>query len=384
MLGPRRALTRCGVAIAAAVCIVAVATAQSPNRLAQDLESARQHYALMAADSTLTAIARPQAAIRPGARFDEAGRLRRFLVAVGDMAADAGLDNNVYAGALVDAVKTFQARHGIETDGVIGARTAAAMAVPLITRLAQIDRALEILRHIPYGEGRGVMVNIAMFQLWAWDAGTTSPPLTMRVIVGRARKTPTPSLTDRIEYLIVRPYWNVPASIVRGEILPKLARDPDYLRRENMELVAGAGDSAAVVAVSENALARLRAGTLRLRQRPGPSNALGRLKFVFPNEEDGYLHDTPTRLLFRPARRDFSHGCVRVEDAVALGEWILNEQPEWKREAIVDAMNGTRTRRVDLRESVPVVLFYATAMVWPMDGTVHFADDIYGLDAWSR
>jgi murein L,D-transpeptidase YcbB/YkuD len=183
-----------------------------------------------------------------------------------------------------------------------------------------------------------------------------------------------------MRYVIFRPYWNIPPSILRNETLPALRRDPGYLARQNMEIVSGDGDNAPVVALTPDVLAQLGRGRLRVRQRPGPENALGLIKFVFPNDENVYMHATPAPQLFDRTRRDFSHGCVRVEDPVALAEWVLKDRPEWTRERIVAAMQGTETFRVDLPAPIRVILFYVTAVVMPEDGAVHFAEDIYGHD----
>ena len=181
--------------------------------------------------------------------------------------------------------------------------------------------------------------------------------------------------------MIFRPYWNVPLSIARGEMLPALARNPSYLQRHDMEIVAGPGDDARPVATTAANAALVRQGKLRIRQRPGPSNALGLVKFVFPNDANVYMHGTPAPELFRRPRRDFSHGCVRVEDPVALAEWALAGEDGWTRERILAAMNAARSSRVELRRPIQVILFYVTAVVSSEDGTVRFAEDIYGHDA---
>jgi murein L,D-transpeptidase YcbB/YkuD len=174
----------------------------------------------------------------------------------------------------------------------------------------------------------------------------------------------------------------VPSSIVRNEILPAIARDPGYLQRHGMEIVRGAGDNVQSAETSSpQNLALLRQGVLRLRQRPGPKNSLGRVKFIFPNDDNIYLHDTPATQLFGRARRDFSHGCVRVEKPVALARWVLRDQPEWTPERIDAAMAGSSSQRVDLTRPLPVIMFYMTAMVTPSDHALRFAQDIYGHDA---
>jgi murein L,D-transpeptidase YcbB/YkuD len=201
----------------------------------------------------------------------------------------------------------------------------------------------------------------------------------MRVTVGRATLSQTPVFVEQMESVTFRPFWNVPASIARGELLPELRRDPGLLDRQSMDIVSGPGDNAAVVPVSPEALDRLARGELRLRQRPGPQNALGLVKFVFPNQDDVYMHATPAPRLFGRARRDFSHGCIRVEDPTGLAEWLLEGQG-WTRAQIVEAMEGPVTRTVVLRRPVQVVLFYITALVAPGDARVHFVEDIYKHD----
>jgi murein L,D-transpeptidase YcbB/YkuD len=288
----------------------------------------------------------------------------------------------VYDEATRAGVARFQRRHGLTADGVIGSATAKALQVPLSWRVRQIELALERLRWLPdLSRERLIAVNIPMFQLWAWDRVPSHDPpaLTMSVIVGRSLDSRTPVFAERMQYVVFQPYWNVPLSILQNELLPQIRRDPGYLARENMEIVDGAGDHAPVLAGTTDDIARLGTGNVRVRQRPGPENALGLVKFMFPNRNDVYMHDTPARVLFGRARRDLSHGCIRVQDPVALANWVLGSDRTWTRERIVAAMNGTPNRRVDLPQPVQVVIFYTTAAALP-DGTVQFADDLYGQD----
>jgi murein L,D-transpeptidase YcbB/YkuD len=243
---------------------------------------------------------------------------------------------------------------------------------------------MERLRWLPHLSPQGFLaVNIPMFRLWGWGVVPPdgAPAFDMNVIVGRALDTETPVLIEEMRFVTFRPYWNVPPSITRAEILPALARDPAYLDRQDMEIVAGQSDEATPVPVTPENLDRLRRGELRVRQRPGPKNSVGLVKFSFPNDDNIYMHGTPATYLFGRPRRDFSHGCVRVEDPVALALWVLRDQPEWTRDRILAAMNGPRPLRVNLTRPVQVILFYLTAVVMPEDGLVHFAEDIYGLDA---
>ena len=356
-----------------------------PFALYRRLRGMLARYRSLAADPTLVPLPPPGATVRPGEPYAALRALHRWLVALGDLPADtpAPSEPSTYGGALVGGVKAFQVRHGLEADGVLGKDTQAALHVPLSWRVRQIELALERLRWLPHlGDKRFVAVNIPMFRLWAWDSippdGT--PSFQTGAIVGRALNTQTPVFVEEMRYVIFRPYWNVPPSILRHEILPALERDPDYLQRHDMEIVSGPGDDARPVPVTAESIAGLRQGKLRVRQRPGPKNALGLVKFVFPNDYNIYLHGTPAPELFKRARRDFSHGCVRVEDPVALAEWALKEQPEWTRERILAAMNGNQPRRVDLTRPIQVILYYITAVVMPEDGTIHFAEDIYGHD----
>lgn len=319
--------------------------------------------------------------LRPGDSVPGLASLAGRLRATGDL-ANGEADTSVYSGALEAAVRRFQARHGLAADGVVGRETAAELNVPIAWRVRQLVLAQERLRWVPdLSAGPFVLVNIPMFELLAFDSlGAGAPAFRTGVIVGRALGTQTPVLLESMRYLIFQPYWNVPASILRNEILPALRRNPDYLRRHDMEIVQGPGDDALPLAQTPENLARLEGGQLRLRQRPGPRNALGRIKFIFPNDANVYLHDTPAQELFSRARRDFSHGCVRVEDPVGLAQYVLRGLPEWTPETIREAMTrGPRSRRVNLPRPIPVVLFYTTAAV-ETDGRIRFAPDIYGHD----
>jgi murein L,D-transpeptidase YcbB/YkuD len=210
-----------------------------------------------------------------------------------------------------------------------------------------------------------------MFRLWGLEGLDREyrPSFGTDVIVGRALNTRTPVLLEDLEYIVFKPYWNIPTSILRGEILPAIRRTPDYLQRHNMEIVAGQSDDSAVVPITSATLDRLRQGTLRVRQRPGADNALGLVKFVFPNDVNVYMHGTPAPELFKRARRDFSHGCIRVADPVGLAEWVLAAKPDWNRDRIVAAMDASGSTRVILDRPIRVVLFYLTAVVFAEDDT---------------
>jgi len=317
--------------------------------------------------------------LRPGDAYDGAPALARWLAALGDVRAPVEDAPPVYEGDLVEGVKHFQARHGLTPDGVIGAETARALRVPAARRVRQIQLALERLRWIPsLAHGRVVFVDIPAFELFAFDEvdPASAPALEMRVVVGRALRTQTPVFTGALQTVVFAPYWNVPRDITVKEILPKLRQGLGYLEAEDMEIVGAQG----VLPANAASVERLAAGAAQLRQRPGLRNALGRVKFLFPNSHSVYLHDTPSRQAFEKSRRDFSHGCVRVAEPAALATWVLRDAPEWTPERIAAAMGRTSETPVRVAPPVPVVIFYTTAIA-RHDGTISFFDDIYGYDA---
>jgi murein L,D-transpeptidase YcbB/YkuD len=276
-------------------------------------------------------------------------------------------------------VKHFQSRHGLEADGVLGKTTFAQLNVPVSQRVQQIEWAIERWRWIPeQPEVSTIVVNIPEFTLHAHDA-QSGDELTMRVVVGKAAGHKTPVFDGDIKHVVFRPYWSVPASIQRGEIAPKLERDGDYLARNNYELVDDEGHSLGT-AVDAETIRRVRNGSLSVRQKPGTSNALGLVKFLFPNDNNVYLHSTPSQSLFARTRRDFSHGCIRVEDPVALAEWTLRGQDEWSKAKIQAAIDGKKDDvYVKIQRPISVTIMYATASA-TANGEVRFFDDIYGHD----
>ncbi|HVN84332.1 MAG TPA: L,D-transpeptidase family protein [Candidatus Binatia bacterium] len=300
--------------------------------------------------------------LHPGESDAGVGPLRELLRAVGDLPGTARVPKNTraYDPELVKAVKRFQERHGLGADGVIGEATLSELQTAPATRVRQIELALERLRWLPPADDEAfVVVNIPEFQLRGYHRESSSPAVQMRAVVGAASlRRETPVLYATMQYVVFRPYWDVPPAIARNEILPEAAQDPSYFSRHHYEFHHG-----------------------RVRQLPGNDNALGLLKFVFPNPFHVYMHDTPTKRLFAKSRRDFSHGCIRVSDAPALAEFVLHGQGTWDREAIETAMNsGRNNRRVYLERPLGVYLLYSTVVV-DEDGTTHFFKDIYAHDA---
>jgi L,D-transpeptidase YcbB len=347
----------------------------------RSLQAALTTYRTLARNSSTPALPAITRGIHPGEPFSGAAALHALLAAFGDLApgtpppAEATL-----TATLVEGLKRFQDRHGLTSDGILGKQTVALLQVSPASRVRQIELALERLRWLPRTRpGRVIVVNIPMFRLWALEGNSSlAAPLTMKVIVGRAMRTRTPVFTADLKSVVFRPYWNVPLSIARTEVVPKIRRDPNYLKRNRLEIVRGDGDDAAIIPATPSALSQVAQGTLRIRQRPGPDNSLGLIKFDFPNAFTVYMHGTPAVQLFQEDKRDFSHGCVRVEDPVALAQWVLDD-PEWSRDAIVTATNGVNSRPVSVARPTRVWLFYTTVVALP-DGTTHFATDLYGHD----
>ena len=245
-------------------------------------------------------------------------------------------------------------------------------------RVRQIEANLERLRWLPPNPGdRFVVVNVPAFILYAFDG--TNRRLTMRVVVGDelvSRRTPI--FADTMEFIEFGPYWNVPRSIAVKEILPQARRDRGYLTRNHYQILRGWGDNAAVVDARGLSDSALFSASYRVRQLPGPDNALGRVKFMFPNDYAVYLHDTPSKALFDDAHRAHSHGCVRVADPEALAGLLLQERTDWPRDRIAAALAARRHIRVNLKDGPPVYLVYLTA--FGRDGEVLFRDDIYDRD----
>jgi murein L,D-transpeptidase YcbB/YkuD len=320
--------------------------------------------------------------ILPGDAYSGVARLAQLLQLVGDLPVGVNVPvaPPIYQGALVEAVKSFQRRHGRDANGHIDAQTLADLNVPLSRRVRQMQLTLERWRWLPESyQHSPIVANIPEFRLRAYDKDF-NVGVTMNVVVGKAYGHGTPVFNNTMQYVILRPYWEVPYSITKAEIIPHLLRDSGYLAKDNLEVVDSRQNVVASGVVSSDQIEQLRAGKLFVRQKPGPKNSLGLAKFIFPNSYNVYMHDTPATELFSRSRRDFSHGCIRLEKPADLAAWVLRDNPGWTPERIHAAMNGTETQQVNLAHPIPVLILYGTAIVLE-DGLVHFYDDIYGHDA---
>jgi murein L,D-transpeptidase YcbB/YkuD len=356
--------------------IGALASLEPQHEDYRRLLAALAKYRRIAADSASDAPLPVVAKIAPKDNYDALPQLATILRHEGDLAADASVEGTRYDGAVVDAVKHFQSRHGLDADGVISAKTFAQLNTPASRRVEQIEWALERWRWAPQRvAGASIVVNIPEFTLRARNANDEE--LTMRVVVGKAAGHKTPVFDADVKHVVFRPYWSVPPNIQRVEIAPKVEKDANYLARNNYQVV-DANDHP--VAIDADTARRIRNGSLTVRQKPGTSNALGLVKFLFPNENNVYLHSTPSQSLFARTRRDFSHGCIRVEDPIALAEWTLSDRKEWTKQKIQAAINGKQDDiYVKIDRPITVMILYTTAVALP-NGDVRFLDDIYGHD----
>jgi murein L,D-transpeptidase YcbB/YkuD len=298
--------------------------------------------------------------VQTGDPYPAAPQLYAYLQRLGD-APQAGAAPADYSGSLVSAVMRFQERNGLAADGILGSATFRTLNVPIAQRVKQIELTLERWRWLPRQfDHPPLIVNIPRFELAAFD-DSNRVALHMKVIVGKAWGHKTPIFAAQMSTVIFHPWWEVPDNIARNELQPKAAEDPGYLDRNHYVIVPAPG------------------GT-RIRQKPGADNALGAIKFVFPNRYDVYMHGTPATELFSKTRRDFSHGCIRVEDPERLAQWALTGTPGWTPQRIRAAIEDPATLQVTLTQPIPVLIVYGTAIAGE-NGVVRFFDDIYGYDA---
>ncbi len=344
------------------------------------IESALKQYLDLAAKGDGAKVPAGTKTVAPGDTYAGTAELAARLQLLGDL--PQGGSFNSYSGALVEGVKHFQARHGLATDGKLDAATLRELNTPLSARVQEIDDALERWRWMPTEfQQPPVLVNIPEFRLRAYSEDHQLA-LSMRVVVGKAAPTQTPVFTDDIRFIVFRPYWNVPPGILRRNVIPGIMKSSGYITRERFEVTDSSGKL--VSGASDDMVAGLRSGKYSIRQKPGPANALGLIKFMFPNSHSVYLHSTPSTELFARSRRDFSSGCIRIEKPAELAAFLLRNQTDgqqpWTVARAQTAMDsGQDNRQVNLTVKVPVLILYVTAVA-EEDGTVHFFDDLYGHD----
>ena len=383
-----------------AAIVQGLATAQDVGRVLAAVQPQFLHYGLLlqalgryrelAAQPDLTELPTLRRKLQPGDAYAGAPALRKLLIALGDLHATSTAGSvtaipgaTVMDASLVAALRQFQTRHGLAADGLLGKATYAALTTPMTQRVRQITLTLERWRWLPAFDTPPIIVNIPQFRLFAFESteDRKASILQMDVIVGKSYpQLQTPVFAADMKYVIFRPYWDVPYSIMQHEMLAHIRADPTYLAQQHLEIVAGQTDAAQPLPPTPSNIDALVAGTLRIRQQPGPDNALGLIKFMLPNRYNVYLHSTPAHHLFKETRRTFSHGCIRVSDPVALAAYVLRNAPgNWSPEKIEAAMNGATTQRVNLARPIRVMILYGTVLATE-SGDVLFFDDVYGYD----
>jgi len=303
--------------------------------------------------------------------------LRKRLADVGDLQPTAVIDETYFDEELEQALHIFQKRHGLTADGVVGQATLAALNIPVEERVRQILVNMERWRWLPQDLGRRyIIANIANFELEVVE--NNKEVLSILIIVGKPYRR-TPVFSDRMTYLVLNPQWHVPRTIAVKDILPMIKKNSGYLAKNNMTLLrAGSSEAVDPAAVDWSRVTEINF-SYTLRQASGPDNALGRIKFMFPNKYNVYIHDTPAKELFKKTERGFSSGCIRIERPIDLAEYVLNGDPTWTRKKIVEAINTGKEQTVSLREPIPVHILYWTA--WADDtGAIQFRNDIYDRD----
>ena len=344
------------------------------------LKDALAHYQELASKDNIEPVPEVPDKSKPSAitaSYPALAALQQRLIQVGDSTADAGSAPDPTA--LSEAVTRFQNRHGLTVNGKLSHDTVEALNTPMSTRVAQIEDSMERWRWMndDYSNA-SIVVNLPEFVLRAYE-GTGNDHhevFRMNVVDGKSDDEThhTPVIADMMKYLVFRPFWNVPPSIAKKEIIPHMEKSSGYLSAKNYETVDLKGKPAAAD------MKRIAQGTVMVRQKSGTSNSLGLVKFMFPNQFNVYLHDTNEKALFARTRRDSSHGCVRVQDPPKLADWVLRDNPKWDADAIQEAMTtGDDNKSVSLPKPIPVLIFYGTA--WSDGGEMHFFKDMYGYDA---
>jgi murein L,D-transpeptidase YcbB/YkuD len=362
-------------------------TEEPPFLHYQLLKKALAKYRAMRIDSTLLSL--PKLAdgkvIKPGGRYAGIGKLRALLTNVGDLPLAQyapNPDSTRLLGDVLEGLKSFQRRTGLESQGNFGPQTMNALKQPFDARVRTIELSLERWRWLPRTYvAPPILVNLPAFRLYAFKSNSDDEKdlLEMDVAIGESFDKKTPIFSDTLRTIVFSPYWDVPISISKSEIIPKARKDIKYLEKSGYEIVKGDADNSPVLPNDKASLDLVAKEIARIRQVPGPTNSLGRVKFLFPNSYNIYFHDTPTKSVFNKSRRDVSHGCIRLSKPAELAALLLADKPAWTREAIDSAMKQTTPERVQVKVPRPVFILYSTAMA-TQDGQTYFYPDIYGYD----
>ena len=345
------------------------------------LKTALGHYLELAPQDHIDPLPTMESSAKPlalTAGYPGLQSLQQRLALVGDLDTPPDSTSAPDIASLSAALTKFQHRHGLNETGKLSHDTVEALNTPISARVTEIEDTMERWRWLdPDHQNAAIMVNLPEFELRAYE-GTGSDHhevFRMNVVDGKSDDEThhTPMIADQMKYLVFRPFWNVPPSIAKKEIVPHIEKNPGYLSAKNYETVDMKGNPASPD------ISRIEKGQVMVRQKSGTSNSLGLVKFMFPNPFNVYLHDTNEKALFSRTRRDYSHGCVRVQDPPKLANWVLRDNPKWDEDSIAEAMNsGDDNKTVLLPKPIPVVIFYGTA--WSDNGEMHFFKDMYGYD----
>ncbi len=314
-----------------------------------------------------------------GDRSSEIPKIRQRLFQLGDLSSD-DLNSDLFDESLMVGVSHFQIRHGLQADGILGRQTVRELNIPIWQRIQQLELNLARAQSLPdISTGKHLLVNIPAYKLYLYNNQQLS--YESNVVVGK-KKHKTPVISSELTKIILSPYWNVPRSITKNEIIPELQKDPHYLSKNNMRLISTKPQQSRFIDPHSIDWSNLDTSDLdfRVRQEPGKDNSLGNIKFIFPNHHSVYLHDTPARNLFALPRRAFSHGCIRLEDPFGLAETLLSSSTGWSKYDLLNITKQSKSRTLPLEQPIPIHLTYMTA--WADDqGIINFRPDIYNQDS---
>ena len=317
--------------------------------------------------------------LKKGDKGPSVESLRERLIILGDLYADNKEQADIFDETIEEAVLGYQKRHGLKQDGIVGPSTLEMLNTSLQKRIRQIELNMERWRWIPRNiENRYLIVNIADFKLWVTE--NRRRVLDMRVVVGRPYRR-TPVFSAKMTFMVINPYWNIPQSLAIKDVLPKIQKNIHYIEQQKIKIFKDWSENAVEIDPETIAWNKIDPEnfTYKLRQEPGPRNVLGRMKFIFPNKFAVYLHDTPNRSLFKENNRDFSSGCIRVEEPISLAVYLLQDDPSWTRERLMETIENKTPQIVGLKRPLTVHLQYWTAWV-NETGRLNFRHDVYDRD----
>jgi murein L,D-transpeptidase YcbB/YkuD len=380
-------LTLFSIALLATACTTTTIQTHRPAANMNNLSVAQRNYTKLqqAVPMYQEAVLHPwatlpaSAKLKPGAKNITVLALRAHLKATGDLKPEDDYGLTLYDEHVTQAIKHFQVSHGLEATGAVGPATRAALNVPPEERLHQIQINMERWEKLSHELGnRYIMVNVPDYRLQVVENGTTV--LSMRAIVGKPER-PTPEISSTVTRVVFNPYWNVPKSIAEKDIVPKVLDNPDYLAEMHIDILDQQSEDSIIINPDEvDWQSALENGfPYHFRQEPGENNALGLVKFEFDNSHDVYLHDTPAKDLFEKNKRDFSSGCIRLENPLALANYLMKNDPDWSEERMQDILLAGKTNYLKASMPTEIVITYLTAWVDDL-GNIQFRDDVYEED----